>query len=234
MLWTRTPESDKPIHMALSKNVMASLIALLFGVTPAAADVVFFSNLGPGDSFETTRATFFGFDQGEEGDPDIHFARAMPFLAGSTGTLRTIEVALEFPFSFDEGTLAVNLFAANGDLPGSLLEAFTSSEPKTGRGLFSFSSEVQPKLTSGSLYFLEATTVGMADGLWWFALGPSASHLDIYRFDNGSWQTGLRDFTAAFRVSGRATVWPRHCAAWSGSSTASHARQTPALKGRAR
>jgi hypothetical protein len=96
----------------------------------------------------------------------------------------------------------VNFFAENAGLPGPLLESFTSSQPSTGKGVFSFQSTVHPSLTTGHTYFLEATTVGTADGLWFVTLDPPSVVADFRRVDNGPWEVGTRDFTAAFRVSG--------------------------------
>jgi hypothetical protein len=196
-------------NMAVSKVLVAFLAALALGVRPAAADLVFFNNLGANDSFSTS-ASFFGFDFGEEGAPDTTFARAMPFVAGASGTLGKVELPLEFPFSFDQGSLAVNVFAADGDLPGALLETFSNGDDfSVGSGLFAFSSVQHPHLTAGQLYFIEATTVGMADGLWFLTNGDSGGiQRDILRVNNGPWLVGQRDFTAAFRVTGAADTVP--------------------------
>ncbi len=189
--------------MVASKTLFAFLIVLGLTVTPASADVVLFSNLGPNDSFNTSTSTFFGFDVGEEGDPDFRFARAMAFVPSTTAPLQSLELPLQFPVSFTEGSLVVNLFAADasGTLPGALLESFTRTEPVDG--LESFQSVGNPILMAGSRYFVEATTAGMADGLWFFSLKGHGLQPDIGRVNNGPWSgAGIRDFTAAFRVSG--------------------------------
>lgn len=189
---------QKVVRVA-SKTLFAFLLAAGLSVTPASADVVLFSNLGPHDSFDTP-ASFFGFDTGEEGDPESRFARAMPFTAASTASLQSLELALQFPFSFTEGSLVVNLFTSDGPIPGTLLESFTRTE--AGDGLMAFHSTVNPLLTAGTQYFIEATTAGRADGLWYFSFNGRGLQPDVSRNNNGPWQVGQREFTSAFRVLG--------------------------------
>ena len=195
--------------MSLRRILVACVIVAAFSPRPALADAVIFSNLGPGDSFHPTNGTFFGFDFGVEGSPDSSFSRAMPFEAGLTATLRTIEMPLEFPFSFSNGTLEVNLFSQGADgLPGDILETFTSTGTLLGN-LTTFESVAMPLLTAGQTYFLEARTLGQADGIWLLTLqGDDQNLVDFFRFDGGEWQTGLRSFTAAFRVSGDVNAAP--------------------------
>lgn len=195
--------------MTVAKTLTAFLIVAAFTAAPAAAEVVFFNSFGPNDSFDASSGTFFGFMEGEEGAPSSTFSRAMPFVAGATGTLDEVQLPLEFPYSFDgAGSLVVNLFAANGSLPGALLEAFTQSTPAMGHAIFTFPSSAHPALSAGGLYFLEATATGQADGVWNLTNDPPHTVTDIYRFNGGEWQVGLRDFSAAFRVSGTSDVVP--------------------------
>jgi len=190
--------------MATSRPFVAVLVATL-GVAPASADSIFFSNLGPGDSYNEAVATFFGFDTGEEGDPDFRFARAMPFVSGRTGTLGALELPILFPFSFSNGSLVINLFEASNGLPDGLLETFTRTQAYSDRRPLAFRSEVKPRLQSGTTYFIEATTRGKADGIWYLSLLDQKLQPDVLRFNDGPWQArGVRDFTAAFRVSGDA------------------------------
>jgi hypothetical protein len=188
----------------VSKALFAFLAVIGLSVRPATADVVLFSNLGPNDSFNTGVSSFFGFDTGEEGDPDTRFARAMPFTPAATTSLTTLELAVKFPFSFTEGALQVNLFNEEIGLPGTLLESFTRTEAIDG--LLSFQSMVNPLLTAGSRYFIEATTTGRADGLWYLSLKGHGVQPDYARVNNGPWGVGTREFTSAFRVSGVGTA----------------------------
>jgi hypothetical protein len=190
------------------KVVAAFSLAALLSAAPASADAVVFSSFGAGASFESA-ASFFGFDFGEEGDPDSRFARAFPFTPAAASNLQALELALQFPFSFDEGSLQINLFASDGALPGALLETFAGDESHVGRGIFRFDSIAHPLLTPGTTYFIEATTLGVADGLWF--LSPHFPGLvpDVARNNFGPWSgSGQRTFTTAFRVIGDGAATP--------------------------
>jgi hypothetical protein len=190
------------------KQLLACTAVALLIAAPATADAVLFSNFGPNNSFDPTIATIFGFFDSDGDAPPVHFSRAMPFVPDATATLSKVELAIEFPQTVSQGSLLVNLFADQAGLPGPLLESFTSSQPSTGKGVFSFQSTVHPSLTTGHTYFLEATTIGTADGLWFVTLDPPSVVADFRRFDNGPWEVGTRDFTAAFRVSGAGSQTP--------------------------
>lgn len=198
--------------MSVRRILIVWLTVVALSPRPASADpVVIFNTFGPGNTFNPEVATFFGFDFGQEGDPDISFSRAMIFEAGITATLRAIDMPLLFPFSFSDGTLEVNLFAAGPDgLPGETLESFTSTEQRTDGSVSSFQSVARPLLAAGQIYFLEARTLGQSDGLWFVALDEQSQvpAIDVYRNMGGPWQTGARDFTAAFRISGDTDAAP--------------------------
>jgi len=181
------------------------LIVLMLAASASADPIQVFSTFGPGNTFDTNQSSFFGFDFGTEGDADHRFARAMSFIPDATVGLSSVELALVFPFSFSNGALQINLFDSAGIIPGALLESWTSTE--TGEGIFRFGSVLHPLLAAGHTYFLEATTVGQADGLWSFALGTSGLFTDVRRDRDGPWQVGTRSFeSTAFRVSGDASA----------------------------
>lgn len=194
--------------MNATQKLVVFFVAALAGAAPARADAVLYSSFGPGDSYNDGVATFFGFDFGEEGDPDIRFARAMSFEPRVTAPLGALELALQFPFSFTDGTLEVNLFESDGAVPGARLERFTAGPTQAG-GIVRFDSVSHPMLTAGRTYFVEATTMGIADGLWFLSLNPADVLVpDVYRNLGGPWQTGVKDFNAAFRVSGDVAAAP--------------------------
>ncbi|HET7618596.1 MAG TPA: PEP-CTERM sorting domain-containing protein [Vicinamibacterales bacterium] len=191
--------------MKSTKTLIAFFVAAL-AAAPARADAVLYSSFGPGDAYKDLVATYFGFDFGEEGDPDSRFARAMSFEPRTTASLTRIEMALWFPFSFSEGTLEINLFESDGSVPGAAIEHFDAAPDQAGSGIFRFDSVSHPTLLAGRTYFLEATTDGVADGLWFFSPNPVLELVpDVYRNLGGPWQQGLKDFNAAFRVSGVAS-----------------------------
>ena len=187
------------------RTVLACLALLASGAS-ASADQILFSNLGPGGTYDPHRATFFGFGE-EQTDPQDNFSRAFPFVASATATLTTIEMPLEFPWFahpwFDGGTLEVNLFESSGGLPVRVIDSFTSAGPFTPEALTVFRSVVQPQLTAGLMYFLEARAIGEANGLWYSTpTNDGVRALDYWRQGDGPWQVGGRLFEAAFSVSG--------------------------------
>jgi hypothetical protein len=190
--------------MKSTQTLVVFFVAAL-AAAPARADAVVYSSFGPGDTYKDLVATYFGFDFGEEGDPDSRFARAMSFEPRTTASLTSIELALSFPFSFSDGTLQVNLYESDSGMPGAAIEHFDAAPAQTGNGIFRFDSVSHPTLLAGRTYFLEATTDGVADGLWFFSPNPVFELVpDVYRNLGGPWQQGLKDFNAAFRVSGDA------------------------------
>jgi hypothetical protein len=197
--------------MAASRMGVAFLFMAMLIAAPANADTILFSTLGPGDSFDGNAALAFGFDEGQEDTPDFRFAWGMPFTPSSTATLRSLDLALFFIPETPPGLLVVNLFAADGELPGALLETFTRTEA-LDRGVLSFASLTQPLLRSGLDYFVEATTTGRAFGGWFFSgVEPEefARGADVFRRNNGEWQRAIggRDLVA-LRVTGDAAPVP--------------------------
>jgi hypothetical protein len=194
--------------MAASRVTLSFLLASVLSAAPASADLILFNSFGPGGSFGDT-ASFFGFEAGEEGDPDVHRSRAFPFVPQVTATFRTAELPLFFPCCDSipgEGSVVINLFESEGDLPGQLLESFRRTEPLLEPTVVSFSSVAKPLLLSGQTYWLEATTIGLMAGLWHTSPGQTGLFRDVRRVDNGPWRTGTRTFTSAFRITGEAAA----------------------------
>jgi hypothetical protein len=195
--------------MRATKAVLFFTLTTVLVAAPASADTVLFNTFGPGNAFNSA-AAFFGFETGEEGDPDQLFSRAFAFMPTATATLSSLELPLQFPFSFTEGALQVNLYAANGAVPGALLETFAGDGSQTGPAIFRFDSTTHPWLSSGSTYFLEATVVGVADGIWFLSDTSPGLVPDVHRINNGPFVVagGTRDFQTAFRVSGDPATTP--------------------------
>jgi len=162
---------------------------------------VVYTSFDAGNSYQDA-ASFFGFDTGEEGDPDSTFSRAFAFVPSSTVNLSGLDLPLTFPFSFSDGVLQVNVYSANGAVPGALLESFSTSDP-IYNAVAHFTSVLNPLLAAGDTYFIEATTLGQADGLWFLSPLEAPPATDVARLNNGpTWVTGTREFNAAFSVSG--------------------------------
>lgn len=189
--------------MRLHKMLLAFLLLGVVGVRHASAEQIIFSNLGPGDSYDRDIALFFGYDTGEEGSPYGSFARAIPFTAAASGHVQTIELRILFPFSFPiQGALEINLFSADGERPGALLEQFARTGPQSGDRLLSLQSVLQPQLLAGQTYFLEATATANSDGLWYMSTRRQA-YRGVARFNHGDWVLdGIVHEKGAFRVLG--------------------------------
>ena len=197
--------------MVSSRMGVAFLFMAVLATAPAHAESILFNTLGPGDTFDGNSASSFGFDEGQEGDPDSRFARAMPFSPSSSARLRSLDLALFFVADQPPGTLVINLFAADGFLPGALLETFTRTE-SLAAGVYSFSSVAQPLLQFGQDYFVEATTTGRGFGGFFFTSveqPENARGADVFRNNNGPWQrTSVPSDFLALRVTGDTAAIP--------------------------
>jgi hypothetical protein len=191
--------------MAVSRWTLAFLLASLVGGSSASADTILFNSFGPGGSF-SGNAFHFGFDPGEEGDPDTRSGLAFPFVPSVTGTFRTAELPLFLSSLALENNVVINLFESEGDLPGRLLESILRTDPVDE--IVSFPSSVQPQLLAGRTYFLEATTAGLGTYLWNHSPVPPGSFLGLSRVNGGPWRTDVREFTAAFRIAGETPPAP--------------------------
>jgi hypothetical protein len=194
--------------MRANKAVVIFSFVLALGSTAASADPIQLFSSMPADPASVTKASFFGFDEGEEGAPNRRFARAMPFMPSTTAGLAALELLLEFPSGFSDGSLQINLFDSDGMLPGTVLESWTGTS-QTGSGIFRFDSSVRPLLAVGDTYWVEATTVGQASGLWRLSSDAEVLTPDVRRDNNGPWEVGTRSFAStAFRVTGDPPVAP--------------------------
>ena len=190
--------------MRVPRLVVGCLLLVTVEVRPASAEQILFSNLGPDDSYHSSLAGFFGFEQGSEGDPDRNWSQVMSFSPSLTAALSMIELPLHFPASFTRGPMELNLYEADANMfPGRLLESFVTSEPLLPNQLTAFSSALQPRLLAGLTYFLEATTRTDSDGLWSHVLADVVPpYRGVTRVNNGPWGVFTRTSELAYRVSG--------------------------------
>ena len=192
--------------MAASRATLSFLVATIVMAAPAAADTILFNSLGS-DPFAGT-ATVFGFNLGEEGDPDRHVGVAYPFVPSSTARFRSAELPLFFPCCDSlpgQGSLVINLFDADGNVPGRLLESFMRTEA-IELEVVSFRSVLQPLLMAGKTYFLEATSVGIAAGFWHNVVGVEGPFQSARRVDSAPWEAHTQKFAGGFRIIGDDTA----------------------------
>lgn len=195
--------------MKVMGTVFTWLIVIVFCPPPASADNILFNNLGPNDFHDDHRALWFGFEFGQEEDPDDQVAQAVSFSPSVTGTLSTLELPLEFPWSFQDGSFELNLYTAAGVLPGERLESWSADGPYLPTALTTFTSLSQPVLLAGALYFLEVRAIGMADGLWYLTNeDPDQRVPGAFRQHEGAWLPITRLVTPALRVTGEVAMAP--------------------------
>ena len=196
---------------------LVGLCLLMLGAVPAhaSADSIIFNSFGPGDSFSTTRAYFFGYFFPSDDTPESVHWRAMPFVAQETATLQTVTLPIqrnEFAVPPGPGALQVVLYTDNNGLPGSVLESFTYAGSTGPRSVLSFDSLARPQLIAGATYFLAAQAAGYAEGEWWGSfeeLGQWWTPFQGGPLSNpGPWGPGASQFRTAFRLTGEAPPSP--------------------------
>jgi hypothetical protein len=188
---------------------------LIWGAAaPAQADMIIYSDLGPGDSYNG--GSFGGWALG---DPPNSCVTATGFTAGASVDLSTIEVAagmLLGPNGAPTGVnqLTISLDADSGGTPGAVLESFTISDAMPIFGSFSSdhlvtaTSVLHPLLTAGTQYWvvLSVPDDGMSNAAWNMnSIGDSGP---IVQYFHGVEVTDITAFSGAMRISGRAVPEP--------------------------
>lgn len=133
------------------KTLQSVLLLCLAASHPAAANVLF-TNLGPGDSYNTN--LFDGYVTANSANP---FSVATDFTATATGSLGT----LLLPISDDNGYVSLGLYTDSSGQPGTLLEGWTDISVPTTRTdipLLSVTSLLNPVLSIGITYWLVVTS----------------------------------------------------------------------------
>lgn len=199
-----TPEWEVIMRIVNLSGVRTLIaVAGLLLVTAAAAPAqVLFSNLGPGDSFDSSVGWILSSSASACGiDQQI----ATSFVPSSTASLGTVELALDlFGGGANEIDIAVMTDAAG--VPGATLESIHLSGAIPGSpALVTATSALNPVLTGGTTYWVAALVGLDTCGAWWF---NNTGDLDIAgSFDSGASWSGFPGLTAgALRVSGTAVV----------------------------
>lgn len=170
---------------------------------PARASTVpIFSNLGPGNTYDTTTGWTIGFDG------LLTWQEGMAFVPNNTATLGHIELAVSLVT--DPYPLNVQLMTDAGGMPGTVLESY--SFDLAGRLLGSMNplltanSTLNPTLIGGDQYWLVASTPDASTSAAW---NWSLDDLGLTAFstDNGSTWTLTPDTPlGAFAIYPTGTV----------------------------
>lgn len=196
------------------RRIVAAVLLTLVGVGgrgEARGDVIF-SNLGPGDSFDSSQSWFVGGLNSSVGQSFGLGARvAMPFTV-ATGP-DVVFTGAELALSYTEGpnSLEVQLATDAAGLPGAVLESIAAAFPSPA-ALVSVASSSLPVLTAGTTYWIIASVdlTGTTGGGWNFT-SPAVTGPIAFQQDSGSGPGGwfaTNTTGAAFRVTGSAVPEP--------------------------
>jgi hypothetical protein len=160
---------------------VGAILALLFVAAPVArADLTVFSNLGPGDSYNTALGNFIG--NGLDGSGS-NYAQAATFSPSQTVNFSSLEIALSNSTGTNTDALIVSLNSDSGGVPGSTLFSFTVAAGTLGalginNPLVSFTTSSGPVITAGTNYWITVSDPnGPADSnVWnWNSTGDSSA-----------------------------------------------------------
>ncbi len=181
------------------KKILIVLGSALLAFTAQGTTIVY-TNLGPGDTYDQN----FGFGVGNVGGS--RYSQAMQFMAGASGDLATVDLALTYG---DNGPALVNVF----------LYGDASNSPDTASQIFLGTATPTAAFhtTNNSLVTLNiAGIVPVTLGIkYWLALMPTSDNIDVWNqtsppvpglaaasVDNGqTWFPAGFDAIGAFRVT---------------------------------
>jgi hypothetical protein len=186
--------------MAQSKRTFCAglfFVYISFCLPASATAQTFFSNFGPGQSYNTGTASVVGTVIKDE--PVV---LAVPFLSSQTATLSDVMAALG-----GEGAVNFYIESDSGGQPGSILDTLATTETiGISSSILTYTCTSCSELTSGTTYFLVAVSPpgnGFSD---WFI--SNSDFGTLYGNDIGSttgpWTatTSLSDPLPAFEVNG--------------------------------
>jgi hypothetical protein len=197
-----------------SIKMLASLIiCALVLIRPGAAHAdTIFSNFGPGFSYNTALGNPVG--DGLDGS-GFDYAEGDGFIAGISGSLRSVMLALSCAVCPATGSLQLNLTRNGANQPGAALESFSIPGGSLGslgnnNPVFVLNSVFHPFLVSGTQYWL--TVSGPAtSAVAWNLNTTEDSSLEAISGDGGiSWFVPSGLTPGAFAVTTvpePGTVW---------------------------
>lgn len=191
----------------LSRRCAAILVLVCASAGPQAAraDIVLYSDLGPGGTYDTTTSYPIGNDF--SGGTDVYL---MQFTTtGGPADLSSITVALGEIGALGD-SVNVSLLSDSGGSPGSVLEtsqaAVTSDFFAGGSLVTATSASPSLLLQSGTTYWVEVSAVTPANSFGWFFNSTGASGTVGSSLDGGM-TFGFNPGTlGAFSVNGTPQV----------------------------
>jgi len=180
---------------------VVALVLLSVGVSSAWGSVTIYSNLGPGDTYDTLVHGIMGPPWG-----GISYAIPLSFTASGDLILEQVEVAV----SLKEGDNQINVAIMTdvGNLPGAVIESWSLVGAMglfgTNPPLVVATSVVQPALSPGTQYWLAVSATG-ATWAYWHQNITGDVGLIAYTMSSGPWQTG-GGYRGAARVTGSPIV----------------------------
>jgi len=167
-------------------RLAAAAVFLLGPGLAFGGSVTLFSDFGAGDSFEFPGPpTPYCIGGNNPGCAGIDYQPAFAFTPGTTAYLTQVDLALYNAANGAEGEGVISVMTDSGGLPGSVIEQWTLT-PGSNQ-VYTLTSELNPLLTAGTQYWLEATdTLGAGGVIGWDAnsISETGSYADM---ETGSW-----------------------------------------------
>jgi hypothetical protein len=183
--------------LRLTTTLCAAVFCVVFAFAPSVeAGPIVYSNLGPGDSYDTGAGWTIS---GQASLVGVQFEQGSPFTPGSTVSLNTIELALS-NFS-GTNTIDVWLMSDSSGEPGAIIESWTATNLGSfgnNNPLVVLNSVLMPTLAAGTQYWVIASVGGDTwDVFHWNSTGATGHAV---REDGGTWSADS-DIAGAFRVT---------------------------------
>jgi hypothetical protein len=174
---------------------------LLFAATVSRADVVLFTNFGPGFSYNTGLGNSVGnaFDGND-------YAQGDTFTPTTTARFSSLDIALSCSFVCADN-FTVSLDANNGGMPGATIESFTVSGPALGsfganNPPLVLDSVLNPLLTAGTRYWVTAAS-DLNNSIAWNLNSTGDSSSEALSADDGTtWFAPSGLTPGAYQVNG--------------------------------
>jgi hypothetical protein len=173
-------------------------LGCLLAAGPARAGILF-SNLGPGDTYDTSVGYTIG----------LGFTQGDAFTPSATANLSDIGMALNFAFG-DSHDVTVQLRADAGGQPGAVIETYsatTTGQFGSQNPLVFVDSTSHPLLLAGTQYWVIASSDSGSDNPWNLnSTGDSGPH--ALSTDGGTTFSVVTKTRGAFLVEGTAVPEP--------------------------